>query len=161
MKKYHLQNRPNREITSIEAIQSILRKGKFVTLSLCRDNEPYIVTLSYGFDKENNALYFHTAKKGLKLEFIKANPLVCGTVIEDGGYIMDECGHAYQSVVFWGKIASVDSMEEKQAGMQILLNHLEEKQSVIKAKMLKSDEFYSKMEILRLDIGHVHGKAGR
>ena len=160
-KKYHLQNRPNREITSFEGIEAILKKGKFATLSLCRDDEPYIVTLSYGYDSERRALYFHTATKGLKLDFIKTNPAVCGTVIEDDGYIMDECGHAYQSVVFWGTIQLVQELEEKQAGMHVLLNHLEEKESVIKSKLLKSEEFYSKMEILRLDIDEIHGKAGR
>jgi hypothetical protein len=71
MISYHLQNRPNREITSAETINAILMKGKFVILSLCRNNEPYIVTLSYGYDLEKNAIYLHTAKKGLKLEFIR------------------------------------------------------------------------------------------
>jgi hypothetical protein len=48
MKQYHLQNRPDREITSDEEITGILRKGKYAVISMCRDNEPYIVTLSYG-----------------------------------------------------------------------------------------------------------------
>jgi len=87
MQKYHLQNRPNREITSAEEIRDILRRGKYVVIALCRDNEPYVVTLSYGYSEKQNCLYFHVATKGLKLDVIRTNPHVCATVIEDGGYV--------------------------------------------------------------------------
>lgn len=161
MKQYHLQNRPNREITSDEEITGILRKGKYAVISMCRDNEPYIVTLSYGYDAESNSLYFHTAKSGLKLEFLNQNSLVCATVIEDGGYVMDVCEHVYKSVVFWGNMEVVTDMDEKRHGMNVLLNHLEEKESVIKGYMLKSEDRYSVMDVLRLKITQIHGKAGR
>ena len=161
MQPYHLQNRPNREITSFQEIVGILKKGKYAVISMCRNNEPYIITLSYGYDVDKNSLYFHTAKKGLKFDFLNANSVVCATVIEDGGYIMDECGHAFKSVVFWGDMKVIKNADEKKHGMSILLNHLEEKQSVIKEKMLKSEDYYSRMEVLKLEIKQIHGKAGR
>ncbi|MBW6479881.1 MAG: pyridoxamine 5'-phosphate oxidase family protein, partial [Bacteroidales bacterium] len=86
MKKYHLHNRPNRELKTQEEINSILSKGKYAVISMCRDNEPYIVTLSYGADLTSKTLYFHCATKGLKLDFLSSNKNVCATVIEDGGY---------------------------------------------------------------------------
>lgn len=161
MRKYHLQNRPNRELTDKFDIDRILTEGKFAVISMCRDNEPYIVTLSYGYDSKNEALYFHCAKKGLKLDFLNSNKNVCATVIKDKGYVIDECGHEYESVVFWGDMQIVNDLQEKKNGMRILLHHLEEKDSIIKDKLLKSDEFYSKMEILKLRIKQIHGKAGR
>jgi len=107
-------------------------------------------------------MYFHAAKQGLKLDFIKANKNVCATVIEDGGYVKDECEHEFRSVVFWGEMQVVEELEEKKYGMNILLKHLEEKDSVVKAKMLKSNDYYgSKMNVLRLDIKQITGKAGR
>ena len=161
MQQYHLLNRPKREITSEDEISEILKNGKYAVISMCRDSEPYIVTLSYGYDPESNSLYFHTSKFGLKLEFLNQNHTFCGTVIEDGGYVMDVCEHAYKTVVFWGNMEVVSDMEEKKHGMSILLNHLEEKESVIKGYMLKSEDSYSKMEVLRLQITQIHGKAGR
>ena len=161
MKHYHLHNRPNRELTKKSDIVRILEKGKFAVISMCRENEPYIVTLSYGYDAENDTLYFHCAKNGLKLDFLNSNKNVCATVIEDKGYVMDECGHEYESVVFWGDMQIVKDLHEKKHGMSILLLHLEEKDSVIKEKQLKSDDFYSKMEILKLRVRQIHGKAGR
>jgi nitroimidazol reductase NimA-like FMN-containing flavoprotein (pyridoxamine 5'-phosphate oxidase superfamily) len=161
MNQYHLKNRPNREITSAEDIQTILKNGKYAVISLCRNNEPYIVSLSYGYDSETNSLFFHAAKNGLKLDFIRANPLVCATIIEDGGYIPDECSHNYRTIVFWGKMSIVEDIAEKKHGLEILLNHLENKPSVIEKYTLKSEIQHSDMEILRLDITQIHGKAGR
>ena len=161
MEQYHLQNRPNREIASEEEISGILKNGKYAVISMCRNNEPYIVTLSYGYDPESNTLYFHTAKEGLKLDFINENSMVCATVIEDGGYVKDVCEHIYETVVFWGNMQIVSDTEEKKHGMKTLLNHLEEKESVIKGYILKSEDSYSRMEVLKLKITQIHGKAGR
>ena len=161
MKQYHLHNRPNRELTDKSDIDKILNEGKFAVISMCRDNEPYIVTLSYGYDSESETLYFHCAKNGLKLDFLNSNKNVCATVIKDKGYLMNECEHEYETVVFWGDMQIVDILHEKKHGMSILLHHLEEDDSVIKEKQLKSDDYYSKMEILKLNIVQIHGKAGR
>jgi hypothetical protein len=148
-------------LTDKSDIDRILTEGKFAVISMCRDNEPYIVTLSYGYDSKNEALYFHCAKKGLKLDFLNSNKNVCATVIKDKGYVIDECGHEYESVVFWGDMETVNDLEEMKHGMRILLNHLETKEDVRKEAMLKSGDFYPKMEILRLKIKQIHGKAGR
>lgn len=161
MQPYHLLNRPNRELTQATDINAILMNGKYAVIAMCRDNEPYVVTLSYGFDINKRSLYFHCATQGLKLDFLRCNKRVCATVIEDGGYVMDECGHEYKSVVMWGDMHIVTDLDEKKHGMEMLLFHLEEKASVQQEKLLKSDGFYSKMEILRLDIDQIHGKAGR
>ncbi len=161
MQKYHLNNRPDRELTDESEISKILKNGKYAVISMCRDNEPYIVTLSYGYDAEKNSLYFHCSPHGLKLDFIITNPQVCATVIEDGGYIVNECGHNYRTAVFQGTIKIVSDLDEKKLGMKVLLNHLECQPNIIKEKLIKSDDFYSKMVILRLDIVEIHAKAGK
>lgn len=91
MKQYHLLNRPNRELTEKSDINRILNEGRFAVISMCRDNEPYVVSLSYGYDSANETLYFHCAKKGLKLDFLDSNKNVCATVINDKGYVINEC----------------------------------------------------------------------
>ena len=62
MNKYHLKNGPNREILDKNEILELLENGKFAIISLCRDNEPYIVTLSYGFDNEQYCYIFIVQK---------------------------------------------------------------------------------------------------
>ena len=75
MSGYHLR-RKDREIQEQEEIVRILKNGKYAIIALAKKNDPYIVTLSYGYDEELNALYFHCAKRGKKLEYITENPQV-------------------------------------------------------------------------------------
>lgn len=153
--------RKDKEITKNEEIYEILKKGKFATISMCRDSEPYIVTLSYGYDQESNALYFHCAKEGLKLKFLNSNSNACGTVIEDYGYVMNECNHSYRSVVFRGKVNIIKDLAEKKKGINVMLNQLETNPLQIKEKSLKDEADYYKPCILRFDITEITGKDGR
>jgi nitroimidazol reductase NimA-like FMN-containing flavoprotein (pyridoxamine 5'-phosphate oxidase superfamily) len=150
-----------REITDPEVLLGILSRGRYAVIATCRENEPYIVTLNYGYDRESHALYFHSALKGLKLDFIGQNPRVCGTVIEDRGYIQGECAHAYRSLVFRGEMSLVEDISEKRHGMEVLLAHLEEEPDPIRRKHLQQEDAYEQVGILRLNIQHMTGKQGR
>jgi nitroimidazol reductase NimA-like FMN-containing flavoprotein (pyridoxamine 5'-phosphate oxidase superfamily) len=158
MAKYHMYKK-EREIKDKEELIEILKQGKYAVMSMCRNNEPYAVTLSYGYDKDKNSLYFHTAAKGLKIDFIKQNPRVCATIINDKGYVMNECDHKFRSIVFWGEMYVVQDSEEKKHGMEILLNHLEDNPRELKEKFLKNDETFKKTTLLRLDIKKLTGKS--
>lgn len=158
---YHLQNKPDREITSQAELTELLKTGKYVTIGLSRNNEPYVVTLSYGYDAENNALYFHASQTGMKIDFLKANPNVCASILQDGGYIQDECKHPFKSLILRGKLTVVESLEEKKHGMLVLLSHLEEKPSVVQRLALESEGIFSRMAVLKLDIQDIRGKAGQ
>ncbi|WP_424358594.1 pyridoxamine 5'-phosphate oxidase family protein [Methanocella sp. MCL-LM] len=70
MAKYHM-NKAEREITDPGIIADILKAGKYAVIAMCRENEPNVVTLSYGYDAGQSCLYFHTAPTGLKLDFVR------------------------------------------------------------------------------------------
>jgi len=159
MLKYHM-NRKEKEITDPVVLNEIVKQGKYVTIAMCRAKEPYIVALNYGYDENKNSLYFHCSLKGLKLDFIKHNPAVCATVIEDRGYKIGDCSQAYRSVVFWGKMHIIEDSEEKKHGINILLNHLEDNPDEIRERSLKSDDVYKEVGILRLNITEISGKQG-
>jgi len=156
MSKYHLR-RVEKEISDEEALREILKKQKFAIISMCKENEAYLVSLSYGYDEKKHALYFHCAKEGQKIDFITTNPHVCGTVIEDNGYQIG-CGQAFRSVVFRGKMEIVKDLQEKKYGFEILLKQLEKDPQLIKNKFLKKDETYENSGMLRLDITTITGK---
>jgi len=157
MVRYHMR-KSEREIRDVPELIDILVKGKFATISLCRDDEPYIVTLSYGYDPDEHALYFHAAPVGLKLDFIKSNPRACGTVVEDHGYVVDQCEQNYRSLVFFGTMSLVDDLHEKKHGLNILLKHLEEEPEPIKKRNVPDDKSYKKVAILKLKITEMTGK---
>ena len=56
---------------------------------------------------------------------------------------------------------NVTDPDEMKHGMEVLLNQLENREDIIKEKLIKSGDFYSKMKIFRLDIIQIHAKAGR
>ncbi|MBY9018544.1 MAG: pyridoxamine 5'-phosphate oxidase family protein [Candidatus Lokiarchaeota archaeon] len=157
MTKYHMR-RKEKEITEKDLLNTIIIEGKYVTISMCRKDEPYIVSLSYGYDQDKNCLYFHCANEGLKIDFIKTNPLVCATIIKDRGYKMNECDHAYQSIVMRGKLISIENLEEKKHGFDVLISHLEENTDRMKKKHLNNEKSYVNTCILRLDIEEISGK---
>jgi nitroimidazol reductase NimA-like FMN-containing flavoprotein (pyridoxamine 5'-phosphate oxidase superfamily) len=157
---YHMR-RQDRQVVNRDEIDDILKRGKFVVLSLCRDNEPYIVTLSYGYDQASNCLYLHCANQGLKLDFIRENPLVCGTVIIDKGYLSDQCAHEYETVVFRGDVQFLSTLQEKRLAMACLMNHLEADPQPIIERNLKTDAAYHGVTLLKLAIKEITGKWGR
>jgi len=158
--KYHMRL-TEREITDGAQILEVLREGRYAVISMCRDNEPYVVTMNYGYDRDRNALYFHCAREGLKIDFITENPTVCGTVIEDRGYLQGECAHAYRTVVFWGKMHVVEELDEKKHGLLTMLDHLEDDPDQVRRTTLKDDKAYERVCILRLDIRDISAKQGR
>jgi nitroimidazol reductase NimA-like FMN-containing flavoprotein (pyridoxamine 5'-phosphate oxidase superfamily) len=119
------------------------------------DNEPYLVSLSHGYDEAKNCLYFHCAPKGKKLVFAQANNSVWGQVVLDFG-VTDECDYAYTSVHFCGKLFLVKDLVEKQHAMEVLVRQVslkpEEKLSKIKPEKLE------KTTMGRIDICYMSGK---
>ena len=158
--QYHMR-RNDREITDSTTIEEILQNGKYATLALCRNNEPYIVTLSYGYDSDSKSLFFHCANNGLKTDFVQDNPSVCATIIKDNGYIQNECAHSYQSVVIRGKIEILTDESDKAKAVDVLINHLEEQPDKFRTKLQMETEQYNKMRTWRLRIEEISGKAGR
>jgi uncharacterized protein len=160
MAKYHFT--PTEKITDDpKELDDILTKGTYTVLALCNDNEPYVVTLSYGYDRERRALYCHCARKGLKLDFIRVNNQVCGTVFLDLGYIKEECGQPYRSVVYRGTVDELTSLDEKKHAMSVLLSHLEDDPDIVRRRSLREDDRYNAFTILRINLGEMTAKKGR
>ena len=157
---YHLQNLPDREISDPKAVQELLKAGKYVVIALCHNNEPYVVTLSYGYDEQNNTMYFHGSRKGMKLDFIREHPAVCATLIEDHGYVPEQCSHNYKTLIIRGRMELVTELEEKRKGMDVMLGHLEKEPTSIQKLKLKSEAMYEHFSILKLSITQITGKAG-
>ena len=63
--------RKDKEITDEKVINEILEKAKVCRLALFDKDYPYIVPMNYGY--KDNALFFHVAKEGKKIDLIKRN----------------------------------------------------------------------------------------
>jgi nitroimidazol reductase NimA-like FMN-containing flavoprotein (pyridoxamine 5'-phosphate oxidase superfamily) len=119
------------------------------------DNEPYLVSLSHGYDETRNCIYFHCADEGKKLVYIKSNNSIWGQAVQDYG-VTDECDYAYTSVHFKGTVSLIDDLREKQHAMEVMVRQLsqnpEEKLAKIKPEKL------AKTTMGRIDISYMTGK---
>jgi uncharacterized protein len=157
--KYHMR-KSEQEIKDRSVVEEILRQGQYATLALCRNDEPYVVTLSYGYDPAGRALYFHCAKEGVKTTFIRENPNACATVIADNGYVQSECTHRYQSVVIRGRIDILEDVLAKRTALDILIGHLEQQPETMRSKLANNQGPLDSMNVWRLNIEEVVGKEG-
>jgi nitroimidazol reductase NimA-like FMN-containing flavoprotein (pyridoxamine 5'-phosphate oxidase superfamily) len=151
---FHVR-RKDREITDSDVLKEVLKSTKYVTVALCMDNEPYLVSLSHGYDEGANCLYFHCADEGKKLVYMKANSKVWGQAVLDYG-VTDECDYAYTCVHFKGKISLIQDLSEKRHAMEVMVRQLsgnpEEKLAKIKPEKL------ARTTMGRIDIDAMSGK---
>ncbi len=131
----HPLRRKDKQITEEQELLDIIQGQNFMTLALCRDQEPYLVTLNYGFDPEAKCFYFHCAQEGKKLAYLNANPTVWGQVVEDHGYLDGACSHAFRTVQFRGCVVFLDNVEAKRAALHLMIDQLEPDPDPIKARL--------------------------
>lgn len=144
--------RREREITDINTITEILDKSKVLHLGMVDGDEPYVVPMNYGYTLEDGKLtvYLHGAKRGRKIDVIRANPKVFFELECDiqpfEGEVACKYGITYASVMGKGKAVLVEDVEEKRAALSILM----------KTQTGKDFEFEDKMttfvSIIRIDV---------
>jgi hypothetical protein len=157
----HAIRRSDREIVDPVAIQGILREGRYVTIALCDGSEPYVVTLSYGYDADSHRMYFHVALEGHKLDCIRANPAACAMVVLEGGYTQGACEHPFRSAVLRGQMRVVDDPAEKLRAIHTLVDHLEDDPARYWAsRSWKLDDRLGGFTAMCLDIETVSAKQG-
>ncbi len=151
---FHVRRR-DREITDPAEMRQVLKATRYVTVALCMEDEPYLVSLSHGYDQERNCIYFHCAPEGKKLVYAQANNRVWGQAVLDYG-VTDECDYAYTSVHFSGKLSLITDLTEKKHALETLVRQTsrtpEEKLSKVKPEKLE------KTTMGRIDIIYMSGK---
>lgn len=151
---FHVR-RKDREITDPQTLKKVLKTTKYVTIALCMDNEPYLVSLSHGYDETRNCIYFHCADEGKKLVYIKANNNVWGQAVQDYG-VTDECDYAYTSVHFKGTVTLIDDLNEKRHAIEVMVRQLSENPEKKLAQIRM--EKLAKTTMGRIDISYMTGK---
>jgi len=144
----------DKEITDIDKIEKIIKKAICCRIGLVDNDEPYIVPVCFGY--ERNALYFHGAPEGRKINLIKKNNKVCFEIDTDVEVVKGEkpCQWTmkYRSVIGAGKAYILESDEEKAHGLKLIMKQYTE-----------GDFSFTKSEldsvlVGRIDIENITGK---
>jgi len=149
----------DREITDRAEIDQLLNTAKVCRVAFAVGDEPYVIPLSHGYDAEAEALFFHTAKEGKKIDCIEANPRVCFEVegqveVKEGDERACSWGVRYESVIGFGTIVEVLSPTEKERAVLCLT----EQQANRTTDWKIDPKGISGTRVWRLDIESVTGK---
>lgn len=156
MNKYH-NRRPEKVINDQNEIMEVIDQGQFFTFALCKDNEPYIVTVNYAYDRGNNCFYFHASQVGKKIDYLNTNPTVWGQILEDQGYLQGECNHAYRTVQFKGLAQLVTSLDEQRKALHMMIDRYEDNPEPMKKKFIDESAFKN-VAIYRINVQGFSGK---
>lgn len=155
-----MMRRSDREITDFKEIHAIFLRCQTATLSMCCQNKPYAVPMNFGICEEDGTLvvYFHCAKVGKKLSYLKENPAVCiscGRVlmIEDGPAACDMTAK-YESAIGFGNAQILyDGDALFDHGLAAVVSHYGD----------HPDDTFSKYRaataVIRVKLDEVHGKS--
>ena len=150
--------RREREVTDINEIRKILEESKVLHLGMVDGDEPYVVPMNYGHTLEDGKLtiWLHCAKRGRKLDVIRANPkafaeLECD-IVPFEGEVACKYGITYASVMARGKAVIVEDVQEKMHALTILM----------KTQTGKDFEFNEKLvsvvSVIRIDVDEFTAK---
>ena len=148
--------RKDREISKQEAIE-IFDKSEYGVLSTVDNSgQPYGVPLSYVY--KDNAIYFHCAVDGQKLDNIANNSKVSFCVVGNTTVLPETFGTLYESAVVSGIASEVHNDERHQALVWLLEKYC----SDFLAGGLQYIELKNKVtKVIKIEISQLSGKARR
>lgn len=148
--------RKDRGTTEMEA-RELLERGEFGVIStVSADGTPYGVPLSYCVI--NNAIYFHSALEGHKLENITDENWVSFCVVGATYVLPEKFSTRYESVIVSGRASEVFDME-KQRALEGLVAKYSAGFREAGLRYIASDS--SRTKAFRIDIEAISGKARR
>ncbi|BCS52771.1 pyridoxamine 5'-phosphate oxidase family protein [Geobacter sp. SVR] len=140
-----------------EEKRELLARGEYGVLStVAADGAPYGVPVSYCLMDE--ALYFHCAVEGHKLDNIAANSSVSFCVVGTTELLPDQFATRYESVIVSGRGEEVFGTEKQRALEELVVkyshNFMSEGQRYIEAHS-------GQTRVFRIGIADISGKARR
>lgn len=150
---FRKMRRQDKKMNNNEALE-IIKNCEFGILStIGKNGYCYGIPLNYVYF--DNAVYFHSAKEGHKIDNLKNHKKVSFCIVKDQQPIPEKLTTAYESVIIFGKAEFVEGKEKKNALMKLTKkfapNHIEKgKESTKKESHIT--------EIVRINIEHITGK---
>ena len=146
--------RSDRAINERAAIDDVIHRSLVCRLGLVDDGQPYVVPLCFGYD--GDALYFHSAPEGRKIDILRNNSRVCVEFDVDGETVenQDAClwGFRYRSVVAFGTASLLEDAADKRAALDIIMSHYSDR------AFTYPDPALAITVVVRVDIETITGK---
>ena len=147
--------RRKKQLLSEQETLRVLEEGKTGIVGVLGDDGyPYTVPINYV--SLENKIYFHSAKKGHKVDAIAKEPKVSMTVVEKDDVVSREFTTYFRSIQLFGKAYVVEDEAERNVAFRALCEKFSG------ADLDRYVEIMSKeaaaAAIVRIDIEHITGK---
>ncbi len=149
--------RGKQQLSFDECVEMLKRGSSGVLAVMGDDGYPYAVPLSYVY--HDNALFFHGATSGHKLDAIRQNEKFSFCVIDQDKVIPEKLTSAYRSVIVFGKAHILENETEIRAAAQMLGQKYSPGMNELINKEIEA--YMRHMAVVRLDIEHITGKLGK
>ncbi len=116
--------RSDRAMDEDEALKLLEKEQLGVLSTASAKGIPYGVPLNYCYVREDNAIFFHCALEGRKMDDMLENPQVSFTVVGKNRIIAEKLTTYYESVIVSGRVSFVDGDDEKTLRFDQLCQHL-------------------------------------
>ena len=147
--------RKRQQITEMECVEILNRNTSGVLAVLGDEGYPYAVPISYVYDGE--ALYFHCAKSGHKLDAIKSCDKVSFCVIDRDEVVPQKYTTYFRSVILFGRASILNDDEEILSAIEKLaIKYYPTDSNENRDKAIKNE--YAAMCIVKIDIDYMTGK---
>jgi len=135
----------------------IFKNGTSGVLAVMGDGGyPYAVPVSYVY--EDGCIYFHSALSGHKVDALKKNDKVSFCVIARDEVIPEKVTTHYASAVAFGRAEFLQGDEKLKAALLLADKYSRDYPEAVKDDI---DRNYSRMNMIRIAVEHMTGKAGR
>lgn len=150
----HKIRRADRAVSESEA-KTIVQQGEYGVLSTASaDGQPYGVPLNYCY--VNDAVYFHCAAEGHKIENLVANDKVSFTVVGKTEVQPDKFTSKYSSAIVFGKATEIFGAEKQKALIEVLKKY---SPGHMESGMKTIEQYENKVRIYKISIVALTGKA--
>ena len=135
---------------------NLLRVGEYGVLSMVSINATgYGIPISYVWDGEN-AIYFHCAPLGEKLDNLADNNKVSLCVVGRTKVLSDKFTTEYESIIIKGSVCLTLPDDEKMKALVMILEKYSPNDKLIGIKY--AEKSFHRTAIIRLDIKSLSGK---
>ena len=153
---FRSMRRPHLALSEAEAWALLRRAGHGVLAVHGLEGYPYAVPMNHAVAED--ALIFHAAVEGHRLEALRANPRACFTVTEgpqeDADAIPPGSLGTYASALVLGRISELPPEHQEEALEALVRRHLPERAGEA-ARFLRGG---GEVAVLRMEVEHISGK---
>jgi hypothetical protein len=141
---------------SLEEAKKLLRENRRAALAVNGDDGyPYTVPINFYYDEAENRIYFHSAKKGHKIDAITASDKVCFTTWDNGYQEEGDWAYYVGSCVVFGRARLVDDPVLAERKLRTFAMKYYPTEQDVEDEIAKDGKG---VQMVAIDIEHITGK---